>query len=79
MKYRDCYKSDAFDICHHHIRKFSNDFKTVYRAINEEEALENLVELEEKWVVNIPIQSKTGNQTKMYYLHSSNIHQKFEL
>lgn len=30
-----------------HLREFANDFKSVYKAINEEEALENLANVEE--------------------------------
>ncbi len=31
-----------------HLNEFSSDFKSLYKAINEEESLENLAELEEK-------------------------------
>ena len=37
-----------------HLREFSNDFKSVYKAVNEEKALENLAELEEKWGSKYP-------------------------
>lgn len=31
------------------LREFLKDFKTVYKAANEEDALENLADVEEKW------------------------------
>lgn len=36
-------------VSYKHLREFANDFKSVYKAINEDEALENLGELENKW------------------------------
>lgn len=36
------------------LREFSNDFKSVYTAVSEEEALENLYELKEKWGKQYP-------------------------
>jgi len=31
------------------LREFSKDFKSLYKTINEETALDNLTKLEEKW------------------------------
>lgn len=36
-------------VSYKHLREFANDFKLVYKAINEEEAFENLAKIEEKW------------------------------
>lgn len=36
-------------VSYKHLKKSANDFKSVYKAINEDEALENLGELENKW------------------------------
>lgn len=36
-------------VSYKHLREFASDFKSVYKAINEEEALDNLGELESKW------------------------------
>lgn len=36
-------------VSYKHLREFANDFKSVYKAVNEEEALENLAKIEEKW------------------------------
>jgi len=36
------------------LREFSKDFKNVYRAVNEEAALENLAKLDEKWGKRYP-------------------------
>ncbi len=41
------------------LREFASDFKNVYKAINEEEALENLKELEEKWGKKYPYSIKS--------------------
>lgn len=41
-------------VSYKHLKEFSSDFKTVYKAVNEEEALENLRELEEKWASKYP-------------------------
>ncbi|MEW8974094.1 MAG: IS256 family transposase [Tissierellaceae bacterium] len=42
-----------------HLKEFSNDFKSVYKAVNEEEALENLASLEEKWGSKYPYSIKS--------------------
>ncbi|MBU5439112.1 IS256 family transposase [Tissierella sp. MSJ-40] len=41
------------------LREFANDFKSVYKAINEEEAIENLTELDEKWGNKYPYAIKS--------------------
>ncbi len=41
-------------VSYKHLREFSRDFKTVYKATNEDEALANLAELEEKWGSKYP-------------------------
>lgn len=41
------------------IKEFAKDFKSVYRAINEEEAVENLGKLEEKWGKKYPYAIKS--------------------
>jgi len=40
-------------VSYKHLKEFSSDFKTVYKAVNEK-ALENLGELEEKWASKHP-------------------------
>lgn len=42
------------------LREFANDFKEVYKAVNEEEGYQKLLDLEEKWGKNIPMLSKVG-------------------
>jgi len=42
------------------MKEFARDFKEVYKAPNEETALENLKEVKEKWGKNILMQSKAG-------------------
>lgn len=41
------------------LKEFAKDFKHVYKAINEEEALENLAEVEEKWGKKYPYSIKS--------------------
>lgn len=41
-------------VSYKHLKEFAKDFKTVYKATNENEALANLVELEEKWGSKYP-------------------------
>lgn len=41
------------------LKEFAKDFKSVYKAINEEEALENLAEVEEKWGKKYPYSIKS--------------------
>lgn len=41
-------------VSYKHLREFANDFKSVYKAVNEEEALENLAKIEEKWSNKYP-------------------------
>lgn len=41
------------------LKEFSKDFKSVYKAINEEEALESLAEVEEKWGNKYPYAIKS--------------------
>ena len=41
------------------IKEFANDFKEVYKAVNEETALENLEKLEEKWGSKYPYAIKS--------------------
>jgi len=45
------------------IKAFSNDFKEVYRAINEEVALEKFCEIKGKWERNTHMQYKVGQTT----------------
>jgi putative transposase len=46
-------------VSYKHLKEFANDFKSVYKAINEDEALENLGELEEKWGDKYPYAIKS--------------------
>lgn len=41
------------------IKEFAHDFKTVYKAVNEEVALDNLGDLEEKWGSKYPYAIKS--------------------
>ena len=41
-------------VSYKHIKEFSKDFKTVYTAVSEEEALDNLCEIKEKWGKQYP-------------------------
>lgn len=41
-------------VSYKHIKEFSKDFKTVYTAVSEEEGLDNLCEIKEKWGKQYP-------------------------
>ena len=41
-------------VSYKNIKEFSRDFKSVYTAVNEDEALENLYKLKEKWGKQYP-------------------------
>jgi len=41
-------------VSYKHIKEFSKDFKKVYQATNEEEALENFYQVKEKWGKQYP-------------------------
>lgn len=41
------------------LKEFSRDFKNVYKAVNEEDALENLTQLDEKWGKKYPYALKS--------------------
>ncbi|WP_026896068.1 IS256 family transposase [Clostridiisalibacter paucivorans] len=46
-------------VSYKHRKEFAKDFKTVYTAINEEEALENLFKVKEKWDNKYPFAIKS--------------------
>lgn len=46
-------------VSYKHLREFSKDFKAVYKATNEEEAIENLARVEEKWGNKYPYAIKS--------------------
>jgi len=47
------------------IKAFSKDFKEVYRAINEEVAMEKFCEIKDKWGRNTHMQYEAGKTTGM--------------
>jgi len=46
-------------VSYKHLKEFASDFKSVYKAINEEEAFENLREFENKWGDKYPYAIKS--------------------